>query len=541
MATEAFNPVPHGRVERIGFFDCTRVGFVYGQDESERVMRVMARTCHIHFSSLKLGSGTTARASIDYIFREGDEHGPPEDPDADKSAREQADKAAELECTVGDRERLEAACDRIAESASVRQGRTAERFLVMQLVELPGDSTSEKRREVAEALVGYWEDRGHPAVAAVHGNGMVQPHVHVHVAARPVSDDGAVDRSVRLWTRKQDVRDERQALADLVNEVCPGSKVLFHGGRHEDVHIDREARKKAGLLQSRLPRRAQYRPDKYEFDEKMPGRVKEMHERGRAWRDAEAAEKKAEKKRKAAKREARRTAQAAAEVAMEERREKRKKERERRAAEQAELRVLNEKQTKWLEDVHRDAGRELPDLTTEEGQSEAWTFLREQDERQKGPREPAAPPETHTPAIVEPAAESQPESGPTPSPAGSTSREASADPPRPYAKLKENQLFRAYHVSRKAGGPQEERDAMRAEAALRRGRPEAPYAFHYLEDLGRAWRKESRLARKAGLETESDAQEAIRGEAGYRSRDNREAERATGQATATRRGPLRPQ
>ena len=303
------NPGYSGTSARTGFFDSTRIGFIYGQDDSERVVRVLARTCHINFSSLKCGGGTTAKAALDYAFREGEEHGPPADPDASKAAREQADKAAELECTAGDRQRVEDACARIEESALIKRGRTAERFLIQQVIELPGDSTEAQRKACAGALVRHWEERGHPATAAVHGNGRVQPHVHVQATARPVDADGNVDRSALLWTSKQAVRDERAALAEIVNEHCPGA-VLFHGGRHEDVNIDREGRKAEGLMQIRLPRRAQHRPAKYEFDDTLPARLAVIHEQGRELARGEAARKKAEqedrKARQAAEREARR-------------------------------------------------------------------------------------------------------------------------------------------------------------------------------------------------------------------------------------------
>ena len=380
MPPPASNPGYTGDTRRLGFFDTTRVGFVYGQGDGERIVRQLARTCHINFSSLKMGAGTTAKAALDYAFREGEEHGPPADPDASKAAREQADKAAELECTAGDRQDVEDACARIEESAVVRKGRTAERFLIQQVIELPGDSTPEQRKACAEALVQHWEDRGHPASAAVHGNGKVQPHVHAQATARPVDADGNVDRSALLWNSKQAVRDEREAVAGIVNEHCPGT-VLFHGGRHEDVNIDRAARKEAGLMQTRLPRRAQHRPEQYERDETMPGRLAVAHERGRSWATAEAGRRKAEAARKAADREARRQARAAAIEAARQDREARKKARNRRAQAQAELRDLSAKQTAMLAELHKKAGRELPDLEDEKGRAAAWQFVREAEER----------------------------------------------------------------------------------------------------------------------------------------------------------------
>ena len=378
MPPPASNPGYAGATRRLGFFDTTRVGFVYGQGDGERIVRQLARTCHINFSSLKMGGGTTAKAALDYAFHEGEEHGPPADPDASKAAREQADKAAELECTAGERQDVEDACARIEESAVVRKGRTAERFLIQQVIELPGDSTPEQRKACAEALVQHWEDRGHPASAAVHGNGKVQPHVHVQATAQPVDADGNVDRSALLWNSKQAVRDEREAVAGIVNEHCPGA-VLFHGGRHEDVNIDRAARKEAGLMQTRLPRRAQHRPEKYERDETMPGRLAVAHERGRSWATAEAGRKKAEAARKAAEREAMRQARAAAIEAARQDREARKAARDRRAQAQAELRDLSAKQTAMLAELHKKAGRELPDLEDEAGRTAAWQFAREEE------------------------------------------------------------------------------------------------------------------------------------------------------------------
>ena len=396
MPPPASNPGYTGDTRRLGFFDTTRVGYIYGQGDGERIVRQLARTCHINFSSLKMGAGTTAKAALDYAFREGEEHGPPADPDANKAAREQADKAAELECTAGERQDVEDACARIEESAVVRKGRTAERFLIQQVIELPGDSTAAQRKACAEALVQHWEDRGHPASAAVHARldgdpkARVQPHVHVQATARPVDADGNVDRSALLWNSKQAVRDEREAVAGIVNEHCPGA-VLFHGGRHEDVNIDRAARKEAGLMQTRLPRRAQHRPAQYERDETMPGRLAVAHDRGRSWATAEAERKKAEAARKAAERAAMRQARAAAIEAARQDREARKKARDRRAQAQAELRDLSAKQTAMLAELHKKAGRELPDLEDEAGRTAAWQFAREEEGvRQKRAADEAA-------------------------------------------------------------------------------------------------------------------------------------------------------
>ena len=49
-----------------------------------------------------------------------------------------------------------------------------------------------------------------------------------------------------------------------------------------------------------------------------------------------------------------------------------------RIAAEGEVRDLTEKQTAFLTERHEKAGRELPDLTTGEGQADAWRFVREQ-------------------------------------------------------------------------------------------------------------------------------------------------------------------
>ena len=153
-----------------------------------------------------------------------------------------------------------------------------------------------------------------------------------------------------------------------LHERSKAGALLFHGGRHEDVNIDREARKAEGLMQIRLPRRAQHRPAKYEFDDTLPARLAVIHEQGRERAEAEAQRKKAGKERKAVEREAERQD-----------REARKKARDRHEDRQAVLRDLSEKQTAMLADLHKKAGRELPDLEDEAGRAAAWQFAREEE------------------------------------------------------------------------------------------------------------------------------------------------------------------
>ena len=258
-----------GGTSLFGGYETTRVGRGTGDDGLERLVR----TFHINFGSVKCGQ--SAKGAIDYAFRRGEYKNDP--------------KAAELEFTTGDPDRVERGAELVEASAGRREGPLAERHLVKHVFELPAHANAEQRQAAAEAIVADWEARGHRAAAAIHGNGLVQPHVHVMVTARPVAGDGMVDRSVRLLVGKQAVCDERRRTAGLVNEACAGAgavergEVLFHGGRHEDVGINREARKAAGRMLRRLPGRAIRVPGEYDRgDEDKVAEVREKHEAARA-------------------------------------------------------------------------------------------------------------------------------------------------------------------------------------------------------------------------------------------------------------------
>ena len=381
-------PAPPGG-GRIDFFDTTRVGRIIGPDLTER----LARTFHCNFGSIKVGGNF--RDALDYARRQGD-YAKVEDGKMAKlqqrldEAREAGDekviakrakalehaearnaKAAEFEAEAGDPEAVLKAADRIEETARVRSGRTAERVVATEVWELPGDSTAEQRRAAAGAIVEHWRSQGHEAHAAVHGNGVVQPHMHVTATARPILA-GAVDRSRLLWPTKQDVRDAREDRAELVNRHCPGA-VLFDGGRHEAVGIDRKARREAGLMQRRLPRHARHREESFERtrrDDAAPARQAGRYKASREALPARKAEAAAVVQERAAAREADRAARKEARREQARKRDEKAKKREREAAE------LTEKQTALITDLHREAGRALPDLASERGQSEAWAFAR---------------------------------------------------------------------------------------------------------------------------------------------------------------------
>ena len=204
-----------------------RHGRVSGDDGEARIVR----TFHARFGSVKLGGAVTARTRIAYVHREG----------------KHAGDAADVEATAGDKEKVIEASDRIRDTARVRRGKTAERLLATQVIELPLESTAEQRQACADAFVADWRGRGHQAVAVVHVHGEEhkQPHLHVEIAARPVHADGSVDRSAtRLWAGGHpavEVKKERARAADIVNRTCEPDPP-YHPGGFRDIGVERQPR-----------------------------------------------------------------------------------------------------------------------------------------------------------------------------------------------------------------------------------------------------------------------------------------------------------
>jgi len=206
-----------------------------GHDEEGREVR----SFHVQFGSVKAGQPPSRgwQAAVDYAAREG------------KYAEggELAEKAADVLYTAGEPDDLRGACRAIDASITRRKGRTAERVLVKQIVELPSDVDDEKARwkAAANSIVADWKKRGHEAVAAVHLHGEERdhPHLHVLVAARPVDEEGNVDRGRALLIGKDAVKAERRHMADLVNEACD-PEVPVHAGQLREIGIDRDPRRR---------------------------------------------------------------------------------------------------------------------------------------------------------------------------------------------------------------------------------------------------------------------------------------------------------
>ena len=197
------------------------------------------RSFHINFGSVK-ASAPAARGwsqAIDYAARQG------------KYAEdgEELEEGPDVQHVAGSPDALREACKTIDAGVRQRRGKTAERILVKETVELPSDVEDEQAawKAGAEAIVADWRKRGHEAVAAVHLHGEERdhPHLHVLVAARPVNADGAVDRSRRLLVGKAAVKAERAEAAERINEACE-PKIHFHPGKLKEIGIDREPKRR---------------------------------------------------------------------------------------------------------------------------------------------------------------------------------------------------------------------------------------------------------------------------------------------------------
>ena len=356
----------------------------------------LVRTFHARFGSVKMGGAVTARTRLAYVHREGKHEG----------------GKADVEATAGDREKVIRAADRIRDTARVRRGKTAERILATQVIELPLESDEEQRQACAEAFVADWRKRGHEAVAVVHVHGEEhdQPHLHVEIAARPVHADGSVDRSGVLWRGREPVYAERQIVADIVNRTCEPDPP-YHPGGFRDM-TDRKDDKPRTRMPSGKFREAreeirearaagdEAKAERIESSAYAVSRTKRNEKRwpredrkaeidglkdAKLWRNGRAA---GERQRLVFAADARADKAEAGQGADLEKyrtwsddyadssRKREKAARERTQKAEGELRELTERQTELIVNAHSQARRELPELRIEEGRAEAWAFVR---------------------------------------------------------------------------------------------------------------------------------------------------------------------
>ena len=407
-----------------------RLGRVLGDDGLARVVR----SFHFRVRSVKCGGRGTARTRIAYVRREGKHAG-------DKDAL--IDAADRIEATS--RIKRGPTAERILQSFVLElpaESTAAERAATAEAV------VEHWRTRYGE------DRPGHEAIAVVHmhGDEAAQPHLHVEVAAGPILADETVDRSVRLWTDpspSEAVKAERAAMAEIVNTWCT-TKAAFHAGAFKEIGREDEGKPRLPISAWRAMRKAMRAAgDKDEADRieaeayaVEANRREGLREAGLARAAEIDALKAAGEWPPKSQREALETelntakadaagwekntleivrlayeqagvdlpdlgtdagldaaaeflqggagrAEAVAAVRAEEQEEAG---RALTAAknETATLRAYSAEQTKFLTGVHRENGRDLPDLETGEGRSEAWAFARAEIEAGRAARREAA-------------------------------------------------------------------------------------------------------------------------------------------------------
>ncbi|WP_374765319.1 MobA/MobL family protein, partial [Yunchengibacter salinarum] len=151
-----------------------RAGRAAGRDQ-DRALKALAtgrrgprgRTFHMRIGSATKAASNNRGASPDYLARLNDF----------------SKKDADLESVHGRgaaqmRQILNAVHDQ------TRTGRS--RIAVTLTLELPADLSAPGRKRIAEAVIRDFEADGYPTMAVIHGNGRVQPHVHLVTPARRV-------------------------------------------------------------------------------------------------------------------------------------------------------------------------------------------------------------------------------------------------------------------------------------------------------------------------------------------------------------------
>ncbi|QDO96418.1 hypothetical protein FNB15_03595 [Ferrovibrio terrae] len=107
------------------------------------------------------------------------------------------------------------------------------------VVELPRGIDTEQCRQVGDALAQHFASRLCPATYAIHDPD--RPHLHLIVAARPCREISAGywvaecqgrmgHPGFRLFNGRAEIREFRNTVADMINEICQ-PEVKFHPGR----------------------------------------------------------------------------------------------------------------------------------------------------------------------------------------------------------------------------------------------------------------------------------------------------------------------
>ncbi|WP_020401170.1 MobA/MobL family protein [Kordiimonas gwangyangensis] len=231
-----------------------RRGYV---QEPERKMRLVSgrigpkgRTFHLKIASATKAAPTGKGASVDYIARIGD----------------YSHKDTDFESAAGrDPEEMREILDAVHNTTKRKNGRIA----IPITMELPNDLSATARQQIAARLCAYFEGEGYPAMAVVHGNGKVQPHLHLLTTGRPVSAVAASSpnhactqhgdwlianegtrgnaQRKRLFADRTQVKlFRRHVAARIINEVLEenGLEGNWHGGTLKETGLDREPKKR---------------------------------------------------------------------------------------------------------------------------------------------------------------------------------------------------------------------------------------------------------------------------------------------------------
>jgi hypothetical protein len=277
-------------------------------------------------------------------------------------------------------------------------------------IELPGEMNAHQRKEIAEAIAGYFEGRDCPCHWAVHSHNekmAYQPHLHMTVTNRAVREVGGSWIAEAAGTRgrpgSRPIIDgpaemkqfRREVVAAAINAVAERHGVAlaaaWHGGTLRETGIDRLAKKRIPM--AAYKGQLTPRPDGPAWANSRieQGDTEAVTEARQQWSQEQIQARRARAAERAAAKEVRRLAklaelggvpkEAVAPAAL---------------AASRPLEALTAKQVETLVEVHERLGLEAPDLGSHEGRAAAWAVvkaekaMREAKGAKKAPEAPGA-------------------------------------------------------------------------------------------------------------------------------------------------------
>jgi hypothetical protein len=358
------------RLGRLVTNDETRASREFGRLASGRVGS-MGRTFHCAVERMP---ATTSRSAIRSRLH------------YDRRDAEHANRVDELESEGG---RTNSEMEEILVKACEAQTRKNGLAGLTLKIELPAEMTAHQRKEVAEAIEGFFEGRECPCHWAIHSHnekGGYQPHLHMTVTNRAVVKTDAGWLAEAAGTRGRPgsrpvidgpaemKRFRREVVAGAINDVAARHGVAlaaaWHGGTLKETGIDRMAKRRVPM--AAYKGRLTPRPD-------GPAWANAQIEQGNAeavvaarqqWSQHQIEGRRARAAERAAAKEARRLAKLVElggvpkEAVL------------REVAVPRPLEPLTDKQQQTLLEVHQRLGLEAPDLGTHEGRAAAWSVVK---------------------------------------------------------------------------------------------------------------------------------------------------------------------